>query len=158
MSDLIVDFPRRGSTSTKRVQFSTTSSLKFVKRIEDMADASKVWYSSKDYKSFRAENKRSLQNARKALDAISASDLEMKEKVRQTDVIDMTGIENMITPTMIKRAIAHRAEYFNAVLNEQDQQESAGIFDADKLAKVSSQHSKSSRRRAQNIGKLHSKR
>lgn len=171
MTNLIVDFPhhqRSGTTSTsssspskkKKVQFTKTSSLKFIKRIDTMvSDPNEIWYNSKDYKAFKVQQKKSVQSARHSLDVISASNQDMKTKVRQMDAVDITGIENVVTPAMIQRALKCRNQCINAVLDEQDRQDAKnGRVDADRLAQVSCQYSKYSRKRAQNIGKLHSRR
>ena len=156
MSNLIVDYPL--NPPIKRVQFSKTSSLKLVKCIEDLTNdaISKIWYSSHEYKVMKQENMRDCM----VLDSVittSILDQNLFEKVSKMDDVTLVGIENTVTPAMIKRIQARRARCINAVLKEQDNQDSTGIYDPERLARVSSHYSKSSRERARSIGKLYSK-
>ena len=164
MTDLIQDFSNHtsrlhspSSYKKKRVQFSKTSSLKLVTRIDEMSDTSKIWYSSNDYKAMRAETKRAVQDANDALSALSSSDQDLADKVGNMNDIVLAGIEGIITPRIVKRSRICRAKYMNAVLNEQDEQYSAGFYDADRLARAARGCSKSSVKRAQSIALLQSK-
>ena len=151
MTELLVDFPSHRPTSTKRILFSKTSELKFVKHIGTMADTNKIWYPSKDYKAMRVELKKSVQGARKALDSFSSTNQGL------VDGVIFTGVENLVTLEMIKRTQDRRDQHINAVLKEQGKQKSVGIYDADRLAHVSYQYSKSSGARAFEIGKLNAR-
>ena len=119
MKDLIVDFPSRCSASTKKVQFSKTSSIKFIKRINEMTDTRATWYLSKDCKAMRVETKTAVRHANKALLALYSSDQDFVDNVGQDGII-LTGIESIVTPNMIKKTRASRYKYINAVLNEQE--------------------------------------
>ena len=68
----------------------------------------------------------------------------------------LTGIENILTPKLIKRKRACRARCINAVLDEQERQDLAGIYDADRIAFVSHQCSESAAKRAHKIGLMQS--
>ena len=109
----------------------------------------------------REETKRSVHRARKALDeqlsSSSASELHGAHAVRDVSDVVLTGIENILTPNMIKRTKACRAKYIAAVLVEQEAQARAGVFDADRLACVANHFSRSATRRAHTIGKLQSR-
>ena len=69
----------------------------------------------------------------------------------------LTGIEHILTPSIIKKTKACRARRIRAVLDEQERQASSGIYDADRLALVSFQCSKSAARRAHKIGLMQSR-
>eukprot|EP01083_Nonionella_stella_P230540 814790_1 len=146
MSDLIVDFyNRRRSVSEgkKAVQFSKMSSMKFVEKIDER-DANLVWYSQQDYRSFRLEHKQAV---------IAVHQLSLSSQApNQFSVDELTGIENLLAPKMIKKTRASRAQCMNAVLGEQERQVRSGFYDQDRLAMVSQESSNGASRRAKTIG------
>ena len=157
MSDLIVDFPNRRSPIKRMVQFSNMNEIKFVKPIDIGQDViSQLYYSSEDYKAMRVNTKKAVRRANKVLGALSSSSDSESEHDINEDLI-LTGIENILTPAIIKRTRSCRAQYTNAVLDEQERQDSAGLYDADRLACISHQYSKSAVRRAHKIGLMQSR-
>lgn len=168
MDNLVVDFPGRCAVSKKKakvrnaaVSFSTSSQLHIIERINDKSE---IWYSVQDYKAMNIAAKHaalmmnkqyrrsssSRQHGRVVADASSSSSLGMDDR--------LTGIEHLISPSVI-RAIKHRrAECSKAVLREQQRQVESGIYDPDSVAFASHSHSKHAAKRARAIGLLQSDR
>ena len=154
MTDLIVDFPTRGSSAKKTVQFSNMTQIRFIEPIDQ--DVAQFYYSSKDYKAMRLATKNAVRQANEVLGALSSSSDQESEHGIDEDLI-LAGIENILTPAIIKRTRSCRAQYTKAVLDEQERQDSTGLYDADRLAFVSHQYSKSAVRRAHKIGLMQSR-
>jgi len=144
MTDLIVDFPARRSAPKKTVHFCNTSEMRIVKRIDAArTDASAIWYTGNEYKAMRAANEDAVRLARRAL----ASKTNM-------DTVNLNGIEKFLTRDIIEWTKESRFRCINAVLDEQDLQDSAGMYDADRFASVARHHSKSAAKKAITIGQL----
>jgi len=67
---------------------------------------------------------------------------------------NLTGIENFLTPSLIKKSVARKRQRLNAVLDEQVRQYASGCFDPHRLALVSQCYSKSSIQRSLKIGMI----
>ena len=154
MTDLIVDFPTRSPTVKRMVQFSNMTQIRFIEPIDQ--DVAQFYYSSKDYKAMRLATKNAVRQANEVLGALSSSSDQESEHGIDEDLI-LAGIENILTPAIIKRTRSCRAQYTKAVLDEQERQDSTGLYDADRLAFVSHQYSKSAVRRAHKIGLMQSR-
>ena len=149
---LIVDFPKRRCVATnkktkKSVQFSATSQMVVVDRIDD-TEASSVWYSHQEYKAIREANKQAVINLHQNYESLSS---------RQDLLDELTGIENLVSLKTIKKIQGARISCINAVLEESQKQKTSGDINPDRLASVSEHYSKSASKRAQSIGKLHSR-
>ena len=156
MTDLIVDFPNRSASASKSgkklVQFSPTSELKLFKQ-DSSVEAR--WFSQKEYREMKMANRRAVQTAyRRYLSISSGNSSDWHEPF---DPSSMVGIENMLTPGLIKKSQAARERRLRAVLSEQERQDEAGEYDPDKLAQVSQTFSKWSTKRASTIGLLQQK-
>ena len=151
-SDLIVDFPNSRTISKKTVQFSLTSSMVIVSRVDE--DANDVWYTSKDYKGMRLATKLAVLRAQKKLLSISTSDLESMEDPDEMGDAIVTGIENLLTPNIIRRTKARRNQCIQTVLQEQESQYRRRKFDPESLAHASYHHSRTAERNAWTIGLL----
>ena len=160
MTDLIVDFPqqRRNNSfagSNKRVRktvhFSPMNELRSFERNDNM-NTCNIWYSNKEYKAMRIASIQAIQDVRR-IDFSPSSNLVDGAEALEDCVT--TGIENRLTPGTTKKSKARRAQCLNAVLDEQERQDS-GEYDPIKLACVSKHYSKWSTRRARAIGMLQS--
>jgi len=69
--------------------------------------------------------------------------------------VELTGIENLLTPGLMKKAMALKKGYKNAVLDEQERQDAWGCFDPGGLALAAQEHSRWATQRALNIGMMH---
>ena len=160
-NDIIVDFPQQrcnSSVGEKRVRntvyFAPMNELRFFERNEKM-DTGKIWYSNKEVKAMRIATVQAVKDTRK----ISLS--RPSNQVDGADALEdcvMTGIENLLTPRIIKKSKARRSQCLSAVLEEQKRQDSSGEYDPIELACVSNHYSKCSARWAHTIGMLQSDR
>ena len=158
MTDLIVDFPTRRSApkKTKAVNFCNTAEMRIIEPIDAATtDTSAIWYTSREYKAMRDANDDAVRLARKAL--ISMKNTTPDSVFDKMDTVTLNGIERFLTRDIIKRTKECRIQYVNAILDEQDLQDSAGIYDADRFALVARHHSKSAAKRARAIGLLHAR-
>lgn len=118
------------------------------------------WYTDKDYKATRKENKRVVQELHQihvSLSSIS-SQAESADNEEVFGGCVMTGIENLLTPRIIKKSHACMTKRRNAVLSEQEheRQNQVGERDPYKLACMSHLHSSRSIKRAHKIGLVQS--
>ena len=155
MTDLIVDFPNRkrrflslscSKPKSKSLQFSEMSQVKFIQPIDE-ADVDTLWYSRKEYQAMRHATKKNVQQAQRSL----------LSNPQDVDSCMINGIENLLTPALIKKTKACRAQCTQAVLAEQERQRHAGVYDPESLALSSKSYSRSSMRRAQTIASLHAR-
>ncbi len=160
MTDFIVDFPNRNSLPQKSVQIATMTQIQFVKGIEDK-DVNTLWYSKQDYKAMRAANKQVVLNAHMRFAAASSSssyDSGPKESIidEREDDICLNAIENLLTPSAIKRTRARIIQCVSSVLFEQDRQYDSGIDEPKRLACISLRYSAPASKQAQKNGYLQS--
>ena len=152
MSNLIVDVPqtRKAGSAKKRrtVQFSTKSDIRFYQRADE-ADASEMYYSNEDYRAFEKDHERAIQDVHRHNER-SCSSLSTDDFKLLYGRVLTTGIEN----DLMKKTMAKRTRYLDAVLDEQDRQDAAGYCDPDRLAYVSRHYSKWSAKRALKIGMM----
>ena len=64
---------------------------------------------------------------------------------------ELTGIENLLTPGLVKRTMALKRGCWNAVLDEQDRQDACGYCDPDRLARAAENYSRWATERALKI-------
>ena len=107
----------------------------------------------------RLSTLRCIHDARKILNQNSSSSLdsETMNEVLDTNDVVLIGIENMLTPNIIKQMKATREQHMRAISTEQEAQACVGVFDADRLATVSRYYSKSVARRAHSIALFQSR-
>mmetsp|Transcript_33258 Transcript_33258/g.59894 ORF Transcript_33258/g.59894 Transcript_33258/m.59894 type:complete len:163 (+) Transcript_33258:123-611(+) len=161
MTDLIVDFPQQRRSNSfagsnkivrKTVHFSPMNELRSFERNDNM-NTGNIWYSDNEYKAMRIANIQAVQDVRR-IDLSPSSNLVDGAEALEDCVT--TGIENLLTSSITKKSKARRAQCSNAVLDEQERQDSSGEYDSIKLACVSNHYSKWSTRRARAIGMLQS--
>jgi len=168
MTNLIVDFPTQQRTVSRKskrtfeqslaqaapsapssasaVQFASEVTIRYYEHAIDAgADASDLYYTKEDYKSFKSQHK---QDVRQMIKIIESQDNEAFQK----SVI--TGIENVLSRDLIKKTMARRADCVRAVLNEQDLQHD--YYDADRLAAASMQYSRAAVQKSVKIGLMQS--
>ena len=154
MSDLIVDFPNRNSLPAKaEVHFAPMTQITFIEQINDKY-ADSLWYSQQDYKAMRVANKQAVLHAHRRLgDAMSLSS---SSSIDDQEDGCLTGIENILTPSAIRKTKARRMQCTRAILLEQDRQYEAGVDDPEKLARISRHYSTPASRKAQKVGYIQS--
>ena len=161
MSDLIVDFPSKGHSSSfmrakTTVQFASLAEVRIFQHQEKF-DPSDIWYSDQDYRSMKKVNRIEVVKEVHKKYLMLSTNQEGGSEVDYTELTCLAGLENLLTPKIIKKAKASRRKCLNAVLEEQSQQESGERQeDPDKLAALSRRHSEWSAKRAIVIGKLQS--
>ena len=132
MSDLIVDFPNYHHVvpRSKAVQFSIMTQIHFIANPIDDSDVCHRWYSSKDYKEMRAANKQVVRQVHKRYGTMSSSSCpsDPSGNDEQGDTY-LNGIENILSPSVIKKTKVRRLQCTNAVLAEQERQYHAGVND-----------------------------
>ena len=64
---------------------------------------------------------------------------------------ELTGVENLLTPGMMKKTMALKKGYKNAVLDEQEKQDASGYCDPDRLARAAENYSRWATERALKI-------
>lgn len=153
MTDLIVDFPRRhenslcvqGKSKEKRVQFSYMSEMTFFETNE--TDSSQIWYGPQEYREMRLENKQAVLDIHRRIRS-------SKDAVQGLDGCIITGLEHLVTPSIIKKTKERRTLCLRAVLEEQERQEDEGVNDPVLLANVSLSHSSWAVKRAHTVALL----
>ena len=156
-SDLTVDFPQETHRAGVEFKLGTRPNLRFSGKIEvrfyrraDDSTSSELHYSEEDYRNFKRDSKRAIKEARRLLSFPDDDD-----SVRALhECVVITGIENSLTPELLRRSATAKILRTNAVLNEQDRQDSMGIYDEERLAMISRQCSEWSVQRAVKIGML----
>lgn len=156
MSDLIVNFTQArkvGFKARSGVRFSPDSTVRFYAK-PNKDDASLLYYTKSDYQGFKKESKLTVQEIHRRYHARC----KCPEEQDSDDIFQgcvLTGVENLLTPTIMKKSVARRVGRLQAVLDEQDRQvEEQGYCDPDKLASVSRRYSKASMQRAEKIGMM----
>lgn len=150
MSELIVDFPRRRRNSKmKRVQFSGITEITFFERLDE-TESSKIWYTPQDYRNMRSQNHEAVLHAHTSMRSFISKD----EETQEIDGSIFTGIENLMTPALIRKSRQRRAQCISSVLEAQERQDIDEDHDSLGLACVSKEYSKSAVKRALRIGLL----
>ena len=149
---LIVSFPDQRRRASKKVRFSTMSELSFFERNE-VEDSHNMHYSKKEYEEMRADIKRSVEDTRRRMSSLSSTSSDSEQDDANLSLL-VTGIENLVSPGVIKKLFSSRMCHVRAVLNEQARQERSGRCDPDRLARVSQSHTEWANKRARTIGML----
>ena len=156
-SDLIVDFPAQARQSAisskpkkKMATFSIMSDIRFYER-PDKVHAKELHYSRDDMSQFKVAN-------RQAILDIHMKHLSLAETTTEADAkvvfqgCEFTGIENLLTPGLMKKTMACKRGCWNAVLDEQERQDASGYCDPDRLARAAENYSRWATRRSLKIG------
>ena len=153
-SDLIVDFPAQarrkviGSKPKKMVRFSTMSDIQFYER-PDKVHAKELHYSREDIREFETAN-------RQAILDIHMKHLSLVNGTTEYDAnvlfqgCEFTGIENLLTPSLMKKTMAIKRRCWDAVLDEQERQDASGYCDPD-IARAAENYSRWATERALKI-------
>ena len=64
---------------------------------------------------------------------------------------EFTGIENLLTPSLMKKTMALKRRCWDAVLDEQEKQDASGYCDPDRLARAAENYSRWATERALKI-------
>ena len=149
MSELIVDFPRRCTTSasggaSKAVTFAPQCTVTFLEPNGDN-ETSKLWYSQAEHRDMSIANRRAAQEASRMFASLSSGIPYQAEE--PFDPCMLTGIERILTPALIRKTRTQRRQCLNAVLIEQDR------ISPEELAQVSRNYSNGSVARA--LKRLH---
>ena len=163
MSDLIVPFPKQRinrffckKPAEKMVQFSPTLDICFFQRIESNADKSKIWYTKKDTMAIKLATNRAIQEVHMKGEISTESCKKVNDVAEALlDSFCTTGIENVLTPEIMRKVRAAKGRCRTSVLLEQERQDASGEYDPDRLASISQQCSVWSVQRSITIGLLH---
>lgn len=182
--DLIVDFPARGRSRVrchrdddglavpilpepptarlllakkkhkKSLSFDQTIDIQFFQRRDDETKEG-AWYSERDYKAFKAANRRAVFEAhakfRSTTSSSSVVDASLQESFADCT---LTGLERILTPKVLKKSQACKAGCWRAVLGEQDRQDDEGVQDPIRIALASLRETGWAAKRAHTIGML----
>lgn len=148
MSDLIVDFPRERS-SPEAVRFDPMVDVQFFERVRNK---NKLWYQDEDYLAMKKARRVSVIEVHRTYLDHPSGPVDQLEKLGACT----TGIENMLSPKILRRVQVCKARCLNAVLDEQDRQDKYNEYDPMKIAAASLKHSNWSATRAHTIGLLQS--
>ena len=152
MSALIVDFPaqarRSSAVSSKKtmVHFSNEYDIRFYER-PDKVHASELHYSRDDMKQFKLANRQAILDIYKRHLSLANGSTEDDAKVAFQGC-ELTGMENLLTPGLTKKSMARKRGCWDAVLDEQEKQDTSGRYDPDRLARASQEYSRWATRRA----------
>ena len=154
--DLIVDFPaqaRRTVVSSKpkkkMVRFSSEYDIRFYER-PDKVLAKELYYSREDISQFKDANRQAILDIHmKHLSLVNGTTEDDANVVFQG--CEFTGIENILTPGLMKKTMALKRGCLNAALDEQDRQDASGYCDPDGLALASQEYSRWATGMAQKI-------
>ena len=159
MTELIVDFPAQarrnvGIRSKKKiVRFATVYDIQFYER-PDKAHARELHYSGGDIRQFKLENMQAVQDIHmKRLSLANNGTKEDEKAVFQG--CELTGIENLLTPGLMKKQAACKRGYRDAVLDEQERQDASGCFDLYGLARAGQEYSRWATKRSVKIAMMH---
>ena len=161
MSTLIVDFPaqtRRRATSRskptkeKAVHFSNKSDVRLYER-PDKVYANELHYSRDDISQFKKSNRQAVLDMHvKHLSLVNGTEVDARVVFQGCE---LTGIENLLTPGLVKRTMACKRGCWNAVLDEQERQDASGCHDPDRIAHAAHEYSRRTARRSLKIGLMH---
>lgn len=160
--DLIVDFPRNtrsgrrcrssdNSNAKRKVRFSPTGQVRYYER-PDPLYRSDMHYAPREYDAFKRENRRDVRDVHRLLDASSSNNTN-KDVLLPGDCV-LTGIENLLTPRLIRRSVATKSGLTGAVLAEQERQYAGGTRDEERMARIARHYSERSVRRSTAIGTM----
>ena len=121
------------------VHFSNEYDIRFYER-PSKVNAKELHYSREDISQFKVSN-------RQAVRAIHMRRLTSDNGAEG----ELTGIENLLTPGLVKRTMALKRGCWNAVLDEQDRQDACGYCDPDRLARAAENYSRWATERALKI-------
>ena len=158
MYDLIVDFPAQALRTAvsskpgkkKKVHFSTEYDIRFYER-PDKVHAKELHYSGDDIRRFKATNKQAILDIHMRHLSLATTTTEADAEV-VFQGCEFTGIENLLTPSLMKKAMALKRGYRNAVLYEQERQDASGYCDPDRLARAAENYSRWATKRSLIIG------
>ena len=152
---LIVDFPEMARRNTltnctprreqrRNVRFSSMSILTFVEYPTKEINAKK-WTSTEDRKSSRQAQLSDVLKTRSLIES------KPRESLSQEEILQCIGIESLLTNKVLKYTCEKRRMHKQAVLAEQQRQQSLHIHDDEDLCQISEIHSQWSRERAHKI-------
>lgn len=104
----------------------------------------------KEQRAMREARLRAINDAREVLFFKQSSVGPLDEDELASDTL--TGIENLLTPSMIKKTLRCRERCFSAVFKEQTKQIESGCYDPERIAYASRLRSAWSVKRAEEIG------
>lgn len=150
---LIVDFAPRRMSSVKHkvkktVNFSSVQSVGFGALTHE-SDVSKLFYSKEDVYNMKRARRRAVKKVRQRHEMIASGQCFNDEVFNSCSWV---GIENLLTPGIIKKTVTSRDQCVHAVLEEQMRQAAYGECDPFRLAHVSHLSSKWAVNRAKKIG------
>ena len=135
----------------KVVRFAPEPEIQLFERQNNPDDARKLWYSRKDFRTMKMRN--TMQAVRDFHIRYCSSSFGSSGGDTIFDLeLELNGIENLITPHVVKTRQVNRNRYFVEVLEEQDRQEYSGEYDAKRLGRISRHYSKWTTKRAYQIG------
>ena len=148
LSDLIVDFPaqiRRHVISSrpkkKMVHFSNECDIRFYERPDELF-ANELHYSREDIKGFKLANRQVVQDVHtRHLSLVNGAIVDAREVFQGCE---LTGLEHLLTPGLVKKSMALKRGLWDAVLDEQDRQYASGSlgYDPDGLALAAKEYSR----------------
>ena len=156
MGELIVDFAhrRRSNIESKdvkeAVKFSPVAEVRFYES-SDEPDVSERYFTEDDYKAFRKANLKAVVKVHQSyLSLLGPKSQEESDEDLDCSILT-TGLENLLTPTIIKQTAQRKKEVRQAVLDEQKHQQEHGYHDRFMIAHASRCHSALGVKRAQRI-------
>ena len=126
-SSTVSDSDDSSSCSKKEVRFATSAKMKVYKK--DSVSQSDTWYSTEDYKRFRAQ---------RFIDAVRIKHSH-PENLKEKECV--WGLENMIVPDLKAKVAQSRSKISRDVLYEQAYQRTARTHNPHDISKSSSVHS-----------------
>ena len=174
-SDLIVDFPSQVRQSgvrmahqqhrpafiigvsskpkKKMVTFAIMSDIRFYER-PDKVHAKEVHYSRDDMTKFKKANRQAIRDMHtRHLSLVNGAKVDARAVFQGCG--EMTGIENHLTPDLMKKTMACKKGCWNAVLDEQERQDASGCCDPNRIASASQKYSRWATQRSLTIGIMH---
>ena len=135
------------------VKFATMSEIRFYER-PDEARAKELHYSKEDIRQLKIANRQAVQDVHiRQLSLVNDGTEDDARVVFQGH--NLTGIENLLTPSLVRKSMACKAGYRDAILDEQDRQDASGCYDPIKLACAAEDYSRWATKRSVMIGTMH---
>ena len=111
-------------------------------------------YSRDDITKFKMANKQAVRDMHtRHLSLVDGAEVDARAVFQGCG--ELTGIENHLTPGLMKQTMACTKGCWNAVLDEQERQDASGCCDPNRIASASQKYSRWATRRSLNIGIHH---
>lgn len=143
-----IDSRHRRPDAQPGVKSVTISPVSFLRtfQVHEESGPAKLYYSSDEYEAMQAALASALQDIR-----------EWQNSGATNDLPDVTGLEGLLTPNLVRSVVVRRRDLLRSVLHEQARQRLSGDYNAEMVSLASRHYSNRSVQQARNIAALTAK-